>query len=182
MLQSPLPQWVRDSLQEMLDGYRAALPLIEERCGQIEAGGRKNEKHKLCDDLGSINDWHNEGKYCAGQTTRLRAVMQGRTPPDEWEKSYYREIPMDPRKMAAWAWQNKLKNIQPVPDPQDAKTYRLKEFMRQFTEREAHALILTEACRLTAGEAAEVMGLTERTVNDLIYRARKRCFGSNTDS
>lgn len=171
MLQSDLPQWVRDRRKEMAEAYRQAADRLLERCEQIKTSGHRNEMGKRCDRFGTIDEYRLDAKYCAGQAARLQTVHYDELPPDCQ--------PMNPQAFAEWAWRNPFKDVQPVPLPKDAMlTFGPDEMMDRFTQREAEALILCIGLMMTERQAAEVMGTKEEVVKQLIYNARKK-FGPN---
>lgn len=179
MQPSPIPQWVRVRLTDFLDGYRKAAGLCEDRCTDLAVVGIRNEDGDLYDEVGTIDEYRLDAKYCAGQASRLKLTMEGRATPEEHETESWREVPYDPRRIARWAWQNPWKRVAPLPRPKDAmRTLRLHEMLQEFTQREAEALILVEGLRLPYRKAAKIMGCSEKTLDALLCTARHR-FGSN---
>jgi len=182
MLESPLPQWIRDRLEAVVDAYLETIDLVEERCNTLADKGRKNDEGKFCDDTAAIDEYRIDGKYCAGQATRLRGMLRERMTKAEWEQSPYQEIPTDPAKLAEWGWKNPWKRMIPVPTPETAmEELQWKDFFLRFTERERRALVYTIGCRMTPKEAADKMGIKVKTLHNILQRARHR-FGPNVTS
>lgn len=199
MLPSPLPNWLRRRIVEVIAAYRATIRLCEERAEKLTADGRRG------DEFGLVGDYRMDAKYCAGQATRapllllecltheeltaIAKVLQAELPqdplkPDAYERELrdleygpdaWREVVVEPAKLAPWAWKRPFKVPPPIPEPEDAlETLRTTDIMQTLSQREAEAIILTKVCLLTAEKAAEVMRCSVDQVNMAVYRGKKR--------
>lgn len=179
---TPLPEWLIDAnlttLQEAIQGYHDALPLLETRCQAVAETDRLNERGIPCDDFGSLTEYRLDAKYCAGQVVRLIRAFQEMLPRAEWDGHRYSQITANPRELAPWAWLNPWKGQTP-PMPETVNELDWKEFFLRFTERERRALIYTIGGKMPLRQAAEKMGITVRTLRTILLRARHR-FGPNT--
>lgn len=165
VLPSQFPQWVIDNMQELMQGYKDTLPLIEERYRQIEESGAKG------DDFGTLAEWQSEAKYCAGMASRL----------EQSEEGPWREKPTDPRELAWWAW-FPMADGHPDMDPMDAiRTLTLHDLMDKFSTTEAEALILCEGLGMTPKQAAQVMQCSPEKVKRALWQARQK-FGPNVEA
>lgn len=185
MLPSPVPQWVRDKITEVIRAYRQIVGLCENRCRQLDESDRRDAQGRACDDFGTIDDYRMDAKYCAGQAARLPPLLAGRLTAEEYdqiintlekpERKRSQEEPWDPRKLAQWAWDNPWKRTAPLPETDDALfDFRPEQWMQPFTQREAEALILTVALLMNEREAARVMETSIRNVRLLLHSARQK--------
>lgn len=199
MLPSPLPIWLRLKIVELIAAYRATIRLCEERCEELRVAGKPG------DDLGTVSEYNMDAKYCAGQASRLPVlflesltpeelrdvarVLRARLPAnplriDTYERELrelefgpdaWREVVMDPKDLAPWAWKRNRTPPPPIPDPPDAlEDLRTTKLLQTLAQREAEAIILTKVCLLTADKAAEIMGCSVDQVNMAVYRGKKR--------
>lgn len=176
MLPSPLPQWLRDQLTEMIDSHLILIPLLEERCTQTAEACHRNEDGDLCDDAGTLDDYRLDGKYSAGQAIRLLQVLRERLTDAEWAQSPYAQLPMDPRRLADWAWANPWKplKLKLATTPMDEAPLQWRDFYLLYPERERQALVYELGCGMSLQEIADKMGITIQAVRSLLSRARAR--------
>ena len=176
MLESPLPQWIRDQLTEMIDAHLMLLPLLEDRCIGVAEAGRRNSDGELCDPAGTLDGYRLDGKYVAGQVVRLLHLLRERTSESEWERSPYCETPADPAKLAEWAWKNPWKDLRvrvPVT-ALDEGPLAWRDFYLLYTEKERKALVYTMGCRMSLRETAAKMNISVRRVRDILEQARTK--------
>ena len=177
---TPLPEWLIDKnltmLQEAIQGYQDALPLLAARCQSIAETDQVNERGIPCDDHGSLTEYRLDAKYCAGQVVRLIRAFRDMTPRAEWEGHRFSLIPTNPRQLAPWAWLNPWKGGA-MPEG-TLNTLDWKDFFLRFTERERRALVYTIGCGMRHAEAARKMGISVKRLRNILFDARKK-FGPN---
>ncbi len=177
MLQvSPLPQWVKNRLTDMIDAYLTLIPVIEQRCAVVAAGARRDEQGELWDGIGTVDEYRLDSKYCAGQAVRLIALLRERFTEEQWELSPYSKVPKKPNELARWAWTNPWKHLKLrlVTAAMDEAPLEWRDFYLLYPERERQALVYTMGCGMSLQEAADKMGITLGAVKAILSRARAR--------
>lgn len=176
MLESPLPQWIRDQLTEMIDAHLMLLPLLEERCMEVAEAGRRNPDGDLCDQAGTLDGYRLDGKYIAGQVVRLLHLLRERMSESEWERSPYCDVPVDPETLADWAWKNPWKHLKVRLEiaAMDEAPLKWRDFYLLYPEKERKALVYTMGCGMSLQETADKMSTSKSTVQTLLQRARAR--------
>lgn len=169
-------QWFIQHREELKDAYQGFMPAIEERIRQIRESGRRNSERKLCDDAGTMDDFLNDLLYFGHMHLTLWC-KDSENQADAAQKKGWTKIKfMDMQQLEARARQVRKLEAQANPEPEDALDQFLwKDYMDEFSQREAEALILCTALKLTAKEAAVLMRCSEGAVHQALSSAKRRC-------